>query len=458
LFFVLVVARARIDTLAQWAAIPTDMLQADVARLVGDWWPTSSLVLLSDRQTTDPVTLLLISLAFGLFLVYLAIDTLGQRLEASTAFQIKIGLVYAVVILLVFGQTALLIGLRHITGPAAYTHDGGVIQTEVTIEYLLAGVNPYVADYLDTPMAEWGTEYRTALFHYPYLPWTFLFSAPFYLLSHAILGWFDQRFVYLLMLAATLVMAQSLARRQRDKLGVVMIIGLNPILASDVIFGQNDLFVLFWIVLALRLLRLGETEGKASFRWLSAAIFGLACASKPTAWFLAPFWLLFLLRGEKKGREGIQPLLRRAWWRLVLLVRRSWPMVAVFIIVVGPWFVWNPAAMFDDVWRWSAGTADTPYQIRGWGLSNFVLAFNLVPDRLAYWPFWILEILAAIPLLIALLWRQARHNTMGAMLAGYVVLLFAFFYVSRFLNENYLGYILALFGLALFIEGGEPGA
>jgi hypothetical protein len=173
---------------------------------------------------------------------------------------------------------------------------------------------------------------------------------------------------------------------------------------------------------------------------------------------LIPFWLLFVLRGEKERRESIQPLLRGGWQWLVLLVRRSWPLVAVFIIVVGPWFVWNPAAMVDDVWRWSAGTADTPYQIRGWGLSNFVLAFNLVPDRLAYWPFWILEILVAVPLLIALLWRQARHNTIGTMLAGYVVLLFAFFYVSRFLNENYLGYLLALFGLALFIEGGEPSA
>ncbi|MEZ4584167.1 MAG: hypothetical protein R3A10_21460 [Caldilineaceae bacterium] len=50
------------------------------------------------------------------------------------------------------------------SGPASYTHDGGVIQTEATIRFLLEGRNPYVEDYTETPMAEWGfSEYRTAL-------------------------------------------------------------------------------------------------------------------------------------------------------------------------------------------------------------------------------------------------------------------------------------------------------
>ena len=452
LLFVLLVARVRIDTLAQWAALPTEMLQADVARLVGGWWPSASLVLLADRQTSDPVTLLLISLAFGLFLIYLLVDALGGRSSERTVFWIKMGLVCAIIVLLVFGQTALLIGLRHIAGPAAYTHDGGVIQTEVTIAYLLSGINPYVADYLDTPMALWGTEYRTALYHFPYLPWTFLFSAPFYLSSHAALGWFDQRFVYLLLFAVTLALAQSLARRPGDKLGVVMVIGLNPILASDVIFGQNDSFVLFWIVLALWLLRLGEIRDREGMRLLSAAVLGLACASKPTAWFLIPLWACYLLRDEWEVRTDGKRRLRRGWGWLSTLLRRGWPLALVFVLVVGPWFAWDPAAMLDDVWRWSAGTAETPYQIRGWGLSNFILAFSLVPDRLAYWPFWILELLIVTPLLIALLWRQTRHNTIGAMLYHYVLLLLAFFYVSRFLNENYLGYLLALFALAYFSE------
>jgi hypothetical protein len=74
LLFVLLLSRVRIDTLAEWAAIPSDMLHSDVVRLLGGILSPSALTLLSDKQTTDPVTLLLISVAFACFLVYVFID------------------------------------------------------------------------------------------------------------------------------------------------------------------------------------------------------------------------------------------------------------------------------------------------------------------------------------------------------------------------------------------------
>lgn len=456
LLLVLLVARVRIDTLAEWAAIPSAMLQRDVARLVGDWLPARGLALLADRQTTDPITLLLISLAFGGGLLYLVVDALRAQLTARMVHRLKLALLVVIIGLLVFGQTGLFIGLRYITGPAAYTHDGGVIQTEVTIKYLLAGTNPYVADYTDTPMAEWGTDYRTALYHYPYLPWTFLFSAPFYLLSRLLVGWFDQRLVYLLLFALTLGLSYRLARPGTDRLGAVMVIGLNPILASDVIFGQNDSFVLFWIVLGVWLLQAAEhSDRRSPAQVLALVALGLACASKPTAWFLLPFLGLYLIRdwaGPATGGGSGWPALRRHLGRLF---RRGWPLAAVFIVMVGPWFVADPAAMVDDIWGWSAGTADAPYQIRGWGLSNLILAMDLVPDRLAYWPFWITELLVAAPLLALGLWRQTRSNTLGALLGGYALLLLGFLYASRFLNENYLGFLVAILAVAHFCADGD---
>ncbi len=447
ILFVLIIARVRIDTLADMV-LP--QRHADVRRLVEAWWPPTSLDLLAD-WLSDPVTLILISTAFGLTGLYFVADAASNFWGEQRAYQFKLGLIYAIIIVLIFGKTFLLIGLRHITGPAAYTHDGGVIQTEQTIQYFLAGKNPYLEDYLDTPMAEWGIEYRTALYHYPYLPWTFIFSTPFYLLSQATLGWFDERFVYLLLFALTLLLAQSLAQTRLEKLLAVMLIGLNPILASDIIFGQNDSFVLCWVVLGLWLLRWGQQSGRERpGALLGSLAYGLACTSKSTAWFLAPFWFLFLLRHE--WGDGLIPP-RERWFVLAKrLLQRAWPLAAVMVLVVGPWFAWSPEAMFDDVWRWSAGTAEHTYQIRGWGLSNFILAFQLVPDRLAYWPFWITEVIVATPLLLLLLWRQNRYNTMGGMLYGYVALLFAFFYASRFLNENYLGYLAAFLVLALVTE------
>ena len=47
-------------------------------------------------------------------------------------------------------------------------------------------------------------------------------------------------------------------------------------------------------------------------------------------------------------------------------------------------------------------------------------------------------------------WRQTRANSLGAANWHYAVLLLGFLFVSRFLNENYLGYVLAFLALGYF--------
>ena len=90
--------------------------------------------------------------------------------------------------------------LRHENLPQSYSHDGGVIQTEATIDYFLSGQATRTSRTIAArrwPSGDW-PEFRTALDHYPYLPWTFVASAPVKLISDALLGWYDQRFVYLI--------------------------------------------------------------------------------------------------------------------------------------------------------------------------------------------------------------------------------------------------------------------
>ncbi len=440
ILFTLVIARVRIDTLAD-NVLP--QRHNDVQRLVEGWWPAWSLKLLAHPET-DPVSMMLIVTAFGLLALYLIVDVFSAGAYPKTTHRLKLILIYAIITLLVFGKTFLFINLRHQSGPAAYAHDGGTIQTESTTKFFLQGLNPYVEDYVDTPMAEWGfSEYRTALYHYPYLPWTFVFSAPFYLMSNATLGWFDERLVYLLLFALTLIFTQKLVHQPQEKRVAVMLMGLNPILGVSIIFGENDPFVLAWIVLGLWLLQIRRPL------WSSAAL-GLACAGKPTAWFLIPFWLLYLLR-DQWGNNFIPPI---STWKahLLALLRRAWTLPAVALAIIGPWFLWNPDAMVDDVWRWSSGQGPTGYQIWGWGASNYVLAFGWVSDRFEYWPFIIPGAIIGVPLLLLLLWRQVQSNTINLMLYGYSIFLMVFFYLSRFLQPNYLGYILAFLTLAIFVD------
>ncbi len=402
----------------------------DVASL-----PITSLILNPKAQEllkdwlTDPLSLLLISTAFGLLALYFVVDAIRPR-----SYRLKLGLIYGIILVTVMAESMLYIMLRHQAGPAAYTHDGGVIQTEEAIKFFQSGKNPYVEDYTKTPMAEWGLDYKTALYHYPYLPWTFLFSWPFYRAFEATLGWYDQRFVYLLLFILTLAMAPALASRPEEKLMLVAVLGLNPIMGSDVIFGQNDSFVLFWVVLSLWLLvKVQRNEEK----WASAAALALACASKPTVWPFVPFYFLYLW----KERGGLR-----------LIFAPAVVFTFVFLAIVAPFFLWNPDAMVDDVWRWAAGTAKISYQIRGWGVANFILALGLVESRLSYFPFWFLELAFALPVALGLgLWVY-RHPSIRNALWAYGITLFVFLYFSRFLNENYLGFILAILALGYFTK------
>ena len=458
LLALLLIARVRIDTLADAAVLPLRF--QDVARQpwLGRLFSAEVTQAFGARYA-DPLALLLIALSFAALALYLIVDGLRTRLPVALTTRLKWRLLIIIVLLTVAAPTFKLILLRQGSGPASYSHDGGVIQTEATIQFFLAGQNPYQADYTKTPMAEWGfDEYRTALYHYPYLPWTFVFSTPWYLLSQAVLGWYDQRFVYLALFLLMLALIPGLARRAgagdqtaagSPALALTALLALNPIMANDVIFGQNDSFVLFWLLLALWLWRRAVTDQarpRRGLAWLtlSAVCFGLACASKPTAWFLAPFYAVLLLQPAVPGRG--------AGWRdqLRLLSSRLLPAVLAFALLVLPYAVWDFNALLDDVWRWSNGTAAQAYQIWGWGANNFVLALGLVRDRFAYWPFWIPQLLVAAPALVWLLRRQWLDNSLAGAAWRYGLFLFLFLFVSRFLNENYLGFVLAFWALGYF--------
>jgi hypothetical protein len=437
LLFALVIARVRIDTLADALVAPRRVGIIQRIPVLGSLLPEESLDLLH-HWMTDPISLLLISATFGLLILYIFFD-LWPRISEKRRYQGKLALLICIVLTTVVALSVFSILLRHVKGPASFSHDGGVIQTEETIKYILAGKNPYVEDYVDTPMAEWGIEFRTALYHYPYFPWTFLFSAPFYLLSQAALGWYDQRFVYLLLFIAIVFLAPRLAKDYNKRLCLVMVLGLNPIMGSDIIFGQNDVFVLAWILFSIYLLQRGRLT------W-SLVMLGLACASKPTAWFLIPFYLLHLVGREKVSEaHDIRSL-------SISLLRKTVPLMLVLALLILPFALWDFNALLDDVWRWSSGTAEVSYQITGWGLANLVLALGLVESRLDYFPFWIPELLVCLPLFLFLFWRQWKENTINSMLYNYAFLSLAFFYTSRFMNENYLGYILALLALAFFTD------
>lgn len=445
---------------------------ADVARhpLLGQLLPEAGVAAMGEigPRPAEPLGLLLYAITLAFLLAYCLVD-LG--VYGRWQWRCKWILLVGILLSALYLPTVKLM-LLDAQGPrGSYAHDGGVLQTEATIDFFLHGKNPYVEDYTETPLATWGhPDFRTALYHYPYLPWTFLFSTPFYLLGNA-LGFYDQRIVYLLLFSVALIIVPRLVTQPRHKLALVALVGLNPLMALDIMFGQNDVFVLCWLLFALVAWQqwfsalpkfgnhptaksienqsVGESPLReqtwANSRLLAVLCFGVACASKPTAWFFAPFFGLLLVADRE--------LLPLRWQRLrahmQLLWHRGWPALLIFALCVVPYVIWNPFAIYDDVWRWSNGQGETGYQIWGWGASNFVLALGLVSDRFGQWPFWRLEVLLALPVLIWFVSRQLRANTLSNACWHYGLFLLLFFYGSRFLNENYLAYILAFLALGI---------
>src|SRR5206468_1076971 len=158
--------------------------------------------------------------------------------------------------------------LRETGKPYTYIHDGALMIEEASRK-LLAGMNPYVADYLDTPMFYWPMINNPALYHLTYFPFMFLVTVPFvWLFDHVGIFW-DQRYLYLPAYVATLCLVPFLIPRRgepphplgvhdgdmRARLALTAIVALNPQLFPFVVEGRNDFFVLLPLFGAVLLLQ-----------------------------------------------------------------------------------------------------------------------------------------------------------------------------------------------------------
>ncbi|MBI4790104.1 MAG: DUF2029 domain-containing protein [Chloroflexi bacterium] len=377
-----------------------------------------------------------------ILLAYLGADV---WLSGPKQFHTKLIALWLTIIAFVLMPTVAAILYRHNSAPHLYIHDGA-IQAEEAIKFVLAGRNPYVENYLDTPMAQWAyhetdVSINPALDHLPYLPLTFIAGVPVYLFSQFALGWYDQRYVYLLMFIALVPMLLRLGRTPREKLAAVMLVTLNPLFVPFFIEGRNDVAPLFWLVGALVFLQ--ERRAGWAVVWLAAG-----AASKQTAWFMLPFLALYLF----------DPAKRQNWRDLAQRARVFIPAIILFGAIVAPFLIWNPGAFVEDVFDFQSGISSsaTNYPIKSLGLGSFLLGFELVKNNTDSFPFSALQILVGGLILAVLLARQWRTNTLTQMTIGYAILLFVFAFFSRTFNDNHLGFALIWFGLPSILADADP--
>jgi hypothetical protein len=333
----------------------------------------------------------------------------------------------AIVAAFVIVPTIASIVLRETGKPYTYIHDGALMVEEASRKFL-NGMNPYVADYLDTPMFFWPMINNPALYHLTYFPFVFLVTTPFvWFFDHFGFVW-DQRYLYLPAFVGTLALVPFLVKEAPQRLAMITAIALNPQLFPFVVEGRNDFFVLIFLFAGLGLLM-------REHRTASSLAFAAAGAAKLHALLVLPFVAVYLI-ATKRPRT-----LREA----LAALAPTWPAAIFLLATFVPFLVNDFGALYDDVVRYNAGGAAWTYPISGMGFSALLLSLGVIPYRQADFPFAAIEIAVATPIAAWWLFRLWKRPTIATMLAGYALTLLAFLFFGRYFQGNYLGFIAAVF-------------
>lgn len=381
-------------------------------------------------------TVVLIAAVVG----YFALDVIDAQTARARrrVLRLKWLLVAGAIGLITLAPLMLNILVRQQSAPYLHAHDG-LLQTEAAVQFVLAGKNPYVETYHQTPMAQApfdvkGIAVNPALEHFAYLPLTFLLPLPL----QAVLGNnFDLRYVHLIFFSAMLLVATRLTQNPQKRLLLVMALGLNPLFVGPLIEGRNDVMVLSWLIFTWALLQRGQLTA-------SAITLALACGTKHPAVVFAPFYFIYL-SAQGMWRERAQRVLKPfvIWAGLAALI-------------IGPWFLLNPNAFIDDTLSYLNGTSLVSYPISGFSFGMLLVSLGLLPSNMAQFPFGVLQIAIGLPVAYGLLRRQWRRPDLPAAIVGFALLLFISQFFSRIFNDNYLGLIIALMAVAPLMDEGLP--
>jgi len=336
-----------------------------------------------------------------------------------------------------FLPTSLWVAARRSAGSTATVQDS-LLQIEAGLDFIRRGESPYGQDYSNTPMGHLrfevhGLTENPALHHVIYLPFFFEFSYPFYTAALKLWGWWDQRLLYMALLAVCLGCLFQLTRSAASRLGLLPLLGLNPMLMLAFLQGGNDVFPLTFVALSAWLLYRRQLT-------LSMIMLALAVASKHTAWFVVPFFLIHML--------GPWPWKRRA---AVRVARQAWPAVVVLAVSLGPFLLTDPRGLIMDTLGYILGLSPNPVYIAGVGFGELLFRLGVVQVTGNY-PFWLWQIGIGLPLLIWLAAYQIRHRDprriwIDGACFGIIVSFF-----GRVFFDSYLGFYLVVAALGALAD------
>jgi len=382
-----------------------------------------------------------------ILIVYILFDYHARRNNINTAEHYKRKIILVISLISIFLLIGLIVVFDQSRHPKYENIHDEIMVTESAIKYFVQWQNPYTEDYFNTPL-ELHQKYRSiivmdsvrvfnpAFFHYAYLPAQFILPSPLYLFLTNTFHWYDHRFFYFICVLIILLILYKMVKDNRRKLLTLILFFFCPSFFFYLLFGFNDLQVLLLLLICLYFLRRKKII-------LSAIFLALALVSKQSTIIFVPFYLLYLLGDNNK-------IAKVNHFRKVLF-----PTLLIFIIVVAvilPFIIWDKNSFIDDVLYFVSGKSSTSYPINGVGFSNLIYQAHLVNSVNDYYPFIIWQLVITIPIMIYLIIKQLKDNSLKRLILNYALTLFVFWFFSRYFFNTHMMYIACFLPVAYFIE------
>lgn len=206
------------------------------------------------------------------------------------------------------------------------------------------------------------------------------------------------------------------------------LIALNPAMFLYTLEGRSDVFMFAFLFGALILLK------KKKFM-LSGIIMALAFTVKQSVWPLLPLYIGYVHFVTKSAS---------------LTLKRLTAFFVTFLLIVLPFFLWNPQAFLNSTVFYLSGNTVNSYPISGYGLGVMLHQLGFIKDLNASYPFIFWQVIFIIPLLLLLLLFLRKNPSVKILIFTYGLLLFAYWYLSRYFNNSHVAYLTMVFLTAYF--------
>lgn len=322
-------------------------------------------------------------------------------------------------------------------------HDG-IAQTEVAMNYLIQGKNPYHENYYKTELDNARDHFimfisvnkiweitNPALENYVYMPLSFILPLPLKYLFTNIFNFYDNRIFNFIFYILACLLVYKIPEDPKKKIGLLVFFSLNDFSIPDIIYGFNDIVPMYFLLLAYYFL-------KKSHYTKSIIILSLAGLIKQNIIFFWPFFLFYIFINQKYQFK-IKSLLKFSKYPLIILL-----LICLFLL---PFILWCPNCFYHDTIYYLGHI----YPARGIGLAGLLLQLGIITDPFQFYNFALWQILFILIFLPLFLYRQYKNNTpKNAYLHG-TLLMGGVWFLARYFTDSHFYVVITNLLIYLFL-------